>query len=221
MADENRVAVFTEPGVAAKIGLNTRGVGVHFNVLHHASDGAGAAVPVHIVLRRILQDATGIEHAIEIARSAPPSASSVITVVTGGKLAPDARSIELSPAGIGVICPNSNGWLFHTNAFLDAGLALRDAADKESSSTARLDALRRGAVAMEDRGFAARAIAMCGPAGADSPVCMRAQPNRPAHLQSVTQIVIALDLMNSELEYHLGEPYYVTDQRKRRFGATV
>ena len=79
--DGRTVHLFTEFGIVGKIGVNDAGLGLHFNILHHRDDGRGAGVPVHVVARRILDEAATVEEATAIARSATVSASTVLTVV--------------------------------------------------------------------------------------------------------------------------------------------
>jgi isopenicillin-N N-acyltransferase like protein len=95
------VCTFTEFGIVGKIGVNSAGLGVHFSVLRHDSDHADIGVPVHVVARRILDEAYTVDEATEIARSARLSASSVFTVVTGDEI----RGLELSPAGVAELPP--------------------------------------------------------------------------------------------------------------------
>ncbi len=47
-----RIATLTEPGMLAKVGLNSAGLGVCLNILRHPSEQPG--LPVHVVLRAIL-----------------------------------------------------------------------------------------------------------------------------------------------------------------------
>ncbi|MGV9327070.1 C45 family autoproteolytic acyltransferase/hydolase [Streptosporangium sandarakinum] len=108
----------TEYGILAKIGLNEAGVGVLFNILGHAGDGAGG-VPVHLVARRALGSATSFDEAVAVITGAPVSASTVMTVVTAGR----AASVEVSPAGAAVVHPDAEGWLVRTNHFQDPALA--------------------------------------------------------------------------------------------------
>ena len=93
-----RFATMTEAGILAKVGVSTRGIAVALNILYHASDGRGElGVPVHLALRRLLEEAASVEDAWALLRETPFSASSCVTVV-------DARGggacFELSPAGV-------------------------------------------------------------------------------------------------------------------------
>ena len=89
------VKLFSEFGMLAKLGVNSA-AGLHFNILHHASDNDSAGVPVHAIARRLLEDATTVQEAIDIARTARVSASTVLTVFTRHDANPRAASIELA-----------------------------------------------------------------------------------------------------------------------------
>ncbi|WP_433414280.1 C45 family autoproteolytic acyltransferase/hydrolase [Microtetraspora malaysiensis] len=131
----------TEHGILAKIGLNEAGVGVLFNILGHADDGADG-VPVHLVARKVLGGARSYAEAVGILTEAPVSASTVVTVVTADR----AACVELSPAGAAVITsdltmPDGSAWLVHTNHFADPALAageFRGRAEPETYDRARL-----------------------------------------------------------------------------------
>lgn len=111
-------AGITEHGILAKIGVNEAGVAVLFNILGHVQDG-GDGVPVHLVARKVLGAAASFTEAIDILSDAPVSASTVMTIVTADR----AACVEVSPAGVAVAPPNDEGWLLHTNHFVDPVLA--------------------------------------------------------------------------------------------------
>lgn len=113
--DGRVVSTVTEYGVLAKIGVNSAGVGVLFNLLHHARDAEDTVgFPVHLLSRHMLETCSRVEDALTVARSVTTSASTSLTVVddAGG-----AQSIELYPGGLGVVEP-SKGLLVRTNHFL-------------------------------------------------------------------------------------------------------
>ena len=161
--DGRTVHLFTEFGIVGKIGVNDAGLGLHFNILHHRDDGRGAGVPVHVVARRILDEAATVEEATAIARSATVSASTVLTVVAWDDERASARCLELSPAGVGVLEPDADGVLAHTNHFLDPRLArgeLRDRLrrhDPQPASTRSAAGSRRVAFSGRCRAPAPRA----------------------------------------------------------------
>ncbi|RRJ86408.1 hypothetical protein EG850_08650 [Gulosibacter macacae] len=101
----------TESGIISKIGVNSAGIGVHLDILFHQEDHAGG-VPVHLVAGRILAEAGSFDEAVEIARNAPVSASSAISIHDGAR----AVTVELSPAGAELVEP-LHDWLVHTNRF--------------------------------------------------------------------------------------------------------
>jgi isopenicillin-N N-acyltransferase-like protein len=140
-----RFATMTEAGMLAKVGVSTRGIAVALNILYHASDGRGElGVPVHLVLRRLLEEAASVDDAWELLRETPYSASSCVTVVDA---AGGGACFELSPAGVARIEPR-DGLLAHTNHFLDESLAGAEAEQPEAwlpGSRARLATAERAA----------------------------------------------------------------------------
>ncbi|GGU94086.1 hypothetical protein GCM10010275_34320 [Streptomyces litmocidini] len=209
------VKLFTEFGAAGKIGVNSAGLGVHFNILFHASDSAsGGGVPVHAVARRVLDEADTLDRAVEIASTARVSASTSLTVVTAGST---AASLELSPAGLAVVPAAEDGWLLHTNHFLDAGLAAADTGPADSMTTERLAHLRRVRAAMPGLPPAERARAFCGDDGADSVVCMRPDAHKPPHEQWGTLLTVGLDVTHCAIDHLAGPPHEAPTAGLARF----
>ena len=114
----------TEHGMLGKIGVNSHGLGVLLNILHHDTDGAAATgddrvgFPVHLVARLALQHAQSAERALAIAAGAPTSASSALTFFDAQEVA----TAELFPAGPGRYAVES-GPHVHTNHFLGEAAA--------------------------------------------------------------------------------------------------
>ena len=116
--DGRVVETVTEFGMLGKIGVNGYGVAVMLNMLHHRNDAARVAegtigYPVHLLSRRILDEAQTFADAWEIAQ-APTSASTSLTVLDR---AGDAATIELFPGGPGRLDP-LDGVLVRTNHFV-------------------------------------------------------------------------------------------------------
>jgi len=198
--------IFTEAGILGKIGLNSAGLGLHFNILSHAADGERIGVPVHVVARRILDEATTLAEAVDIARSADVSASTVLTVVTFDGRHGDAACIELSPAGTAVLPPDSDGYLLHTNHFLNRRLAAGGLAAPTGSTYARLKHLitRRELLASTDPARWTELLHAHESEGA--PVCCHPQPGLPFHQQWRTLLTVSLDLAEGQLRCHAGGP---------------
>jgi isopenicillin-N N-acyltransferase-like protein len=160
--DGRVVQTVTEYGILGKIGVNTAGVGVMFNMLHHANDLAGVPAggeqasaakadgrqadgahpigyPLHLLARRVLDDARSVADAVDLIGSVRTSASSSLTVVDERA----AVSAELFPGGLGLLRPDEDGLLVRTNHFVSA--EGRDgclAEDIGPGSRIRIDTLR-------------------------------------------------------------------------------
>lgn len=110
---QHRHVGIAEYGMMGKIGLNEAGVGVLLNILKHEVDGPGG-VPVHMILERVLSEASSLDQALEIIHSAPTSSSSIITVIT----AEAAVQVEIAGAQKRERRVQGTGFLLHTNHFL-------------------------------------------------------------------------------------------------------
>ncbi|MEV0385919.1 C45 family peptidase [Nonomuraea sp. NPDC050643] len=208
------VRTFTEAGALAKIGVNSAGLGVHFNILRHDADTADLGVPVHLIARRILDEATTVAEAAEIARSAAVSASTVITAVT----ASDAASIEISPAGVAVIPPDADGVLLHCNHFLDDALAAGERHATERPGTYdRLRHLRANVEGLSLEDLNKRALAMLSHAPEDAPVCAHPDLTQPLNQRWETLATIGFDLPTGRLRVHQGGPCQVTEATWQTF----
>ncbi|KTR85916.1 C45 family autoproteolytic acyltransferase/hydolase [Leucobacter chromiiresistens] len=217
-AGVGRVAMFTELGVLGKIGVNDAGLAVHFNILHHASDRGVGGVPVHAIARRVLDEATTVDEAEAIIRSARASASTVITVLARGEAEHRAACFEISSERVAAVRPDAEGWLVHTNNFLAPeqlpGEATRDA----STTYTRLEHVRAQRARMAGLSIEQRAREMVGAAGALAPVCFRPDPSEPLHEQWSTLLTVGFDLVAGELEYYPGSPVALAEHGARRFG---
>lgn len=138
--DGRVVRTLTEYGIVGKIGVNGHGLGLLFNILHHADDGGALGVPVHVLARRALDRAHDVTSALALLTSARVSASTCMTLVD----ARNAVSVELSPAGADAVLPSADGLLLHTNHFLaDRGRPGCRELEVGPDSHVRLDTLRR------------------------------------------------------------------------------
>ncbi|MGS0896769.1 C45 family autoproteolytic acyltransferase/hydrolase [Burkholderia stagnalis] len=201
------VKLFSEFGMLAKLGVNSAGLGLHFNILHHASDNGGAGVPVHAIARRILEEATTVRDAIELARTARVSASTVLTVFTRHDAHPRAASIELSPSGVGVVVPRPDGWLLHTNHFLDHALSGGECMPDTSTTRERFAHLNDVVNGMTGPDVRERAAAMCGAAGDQAAVCFHPDLSLPDTERWETLLTVGIDTDACTLDYAAGNPH--------------
>jgi isopenicillin-N N-acyltransferase-like protein len=210
----------SEFGMLAKIGVNSAGLGIHFNLLRHESDaqpgyGDGsealrAGVPVHLVAAAILGGATTLSEAVDLVHSAPVSASTVITVVTPE----EAASLEMSPAGVGVVEP-FDGWLVHTNHFLDPRLAEGEAVTQFVTTTfEREDLLRSRAKALTGpQDVDELATLLCAHAEDGAAVCRHPGPEDPHGYRSATLATVVLDPERRRAHVSEGGPCHRADVR--------
>ncbi|MFE7330172.1 C45 family autoproteolytic acyltransferase/hydrolase [Streptomyces sp. NPDC057565] len=102
----------TEHGILGKIGINSAGLALHFNILGHRQDGVGG-VPVHLLAATVLEEAASVTEALDIVRAAPVSASSSFTLFDLST----AITTDITPVGVFVVEP-TDGTIIRTNHFL-------------------------------------------------------------------------------------------------------
>ncbi|MBW9120387.1 peptidase C45 [Microbacterium trichothecenolyticum] len=200
-----RVKMFTEFGTPGKIGVNSAGVGLHFNILSHRTDSAAGGVPVHAVARRVLEEARSIEEAESIAASATVSASTVLTVFETTPTGSRAAAFELAPAGLGIVEPGADGWLFHTNHFLDPALSAGDTME-DATTVARLAHLDHVRGELVGLASTDRALAACGGRGSAAEICMIPDLTLSPLDQWTTLLTVAVDTEGFALEVFPGRP---------------
>jgi len=192
----------TEAGLLAKIGLNSSGVGVLFNVLAHRADTGDGGVAVHAVARRILDTATDVGTAVAILRSAPLAASSCFTLLDADRVA----CLEASPAGVAELPPAR--WSVHTNHFRDPELAAGALpTDPDSDSLPRHAVLTaRLADAEHQDGAEGLADLLCAHSSDGAGVCCHAQPDAPLGSGWQTLATVALEPGHRRMSVLAGGP---------------
>ncbi|MFG2822450.1 C45 family autoproteolytic acyltransferase/hydrolase [Kitasatospora sp. NPDC048365] len=104
----------TEDGILGKIGINSAGLALHFNILGHERDGIGG-VPVHVLAAIVLEEAGSVAEAVELVRGAPLGSSGSFALFDER----DAALLDLSPVGVFPVRPeDGTGTLLRTNHFL-------------------------------------------------------------------------------------------------------
>lgn len=126
----NQFITVTEAGMLAKIGLNQHGFGMCLNILRSFDDGNQTGLPVHFLLRGLLECET-VEQAKALVNSTQFASSSNVLIADKSG---DMTSLELSPNGVQAL-PASETGLCHTNHFIHPTLAKTDAADTDNLST--------------------------------------------------------------------------------------
>jgi isopenicillin-N N-acyltransferase like protein len=207
LADGSVTKTMTEYGIVGKSGMNTRGLGLLFTILHHVDDGKRIGVPVHVAARHALDAASNIARAAQMLACADVSASSSINLVSCEDGVSAAMSVELHPGGPGFVLPDARGFLIHTNHFLAPGLSGFDTAPRSSPDTLlRHDLLRRKMAALKEPGERAILSAMASHSGGDGAVCCHREPGADAASAYETLCTVSLDLARGELRVHAGGP---------------
>lgn len=206
-----RVQTLTEAGMLAKIGVNSAGLAVLLNVLHHEDDASvPLGVPIHVLLRRLLADSETIFDALRILAGAPVSASSAVTLISveGGE--ESALTAELRPgAAPGYVLPEESGLLVHTNHFLSPAAVPGDLEPTIGpDSFFRLELLRRRAARL--RGARPGAEELLAPfhshLGGGGAICCHPEPGADLGERYATLATVLVDPLAGRLRVTEGGP---------------
>ncbi len=185
------VLTLTEAGMLAKIGLNGHGFGVCLNILRSKDDGSKPGVPVHVLLRALL-DRESVEDAVAFASKLSFGASSNVLCADASG---DTAALEFSPRGLEVV-RGAGAALCHTNHFVAPESAMHQASLAPSLSTfqrlTRVEGLvkaQRGQFAPEDLQRMLRDES----AGFLS-ICRRPDPSFPREARVETVASVVMDL---------------------------
>ncbi|MBO1268245.1 C45 family autoproteolytic acyltransferase/hydolase [Arthrobacter cavernae] len=208
--DGGMTTTVTEYGIVGKIGVNSRGLGILFNILHHAQDGQGLGAPVHVLARAVLDESRDLNQALVRLAAAPVSASSSLTLVAhaGGESA--AVSVELNPGGVGYALPDDDGLLAHTNHFLSSPASGHDTELRNGPDTVlRLDGIRRRGRRAREAGWiddAALVAVLDSHLLGGGATCCHADPALPAGSSFETLATVSLNVQDGTLSAHAGGP---------------
>jgi len=158
------VVGLTEHGILGKIGVNSAGVALHFNILGHELDAVGG-VPMHVLAAIVLEEAESVAHARSIVDERASSASGSFALFDEQ----DAVLLDISPVGVFAVEP-VEGYLLRTNHFLTP-----EPAKREKSHLYQPDSGERYGLLRE------RLSTFAAPAAADSFVpFLQTGPGQPA-----------------------------------------
>ena len=128
------VRTLTEAGMLAKIGLNDAGLAIGLNILRSNDDGARPGVPVHIMLRELLE-CDSVAHARQRLTQAQAIGFGASSNIPCADAQGEVVSFELAPAGLAE-WPAVEGVMTHTNHFLCDTLRPHQAVMGQSLSSA-------------------------------------------------------------------------------------
>ncbi|MEZ5157144.1 MAG: C45 family peptidase [Solirubrobacterales bacterium] len=203
----------TEYGVLGKIGINPGGVAVLLNILHHDDDGAGdVGVPVHVVARRVLEEARSPGDAAALAGAAPVSASSSLTLVGREAGEPAARCVELWPGGPGTVPLDGDGFT-RTNHFLSPAAV---AGDREPvvgpDSFHRHEVLGRRLGERRPDSVGDCFETLCSHEGGASAICVHPDGGAPPRERYATLATVAIDVGAGAMTVRAGGPCEASDE---------
>ena len=184
------ITTLTEAGMLAKIGMHEAGFGLGLNILRSVDDGARPGVPVHVLLRHLLDCSSLAQARAELDRAAQlgfGAGSNIACVDASG----DIACFELAPAGWAE-WPAVHGRVSHSNHYLSPALQLVQAPMAAALSTqSRLEtACQHGEAAQVDR--AGLAAFLRDTSGGYLAVCRHPDPALPpeACVESVAGVMI-------------------------------
>lgn len=230
--DGRVVHTLTEYGIVGKIGVAGRSgasaddpvadpVSVHFNALRHLSDTGTGGVPVHVVARRILDEAATVCDAVGLAGKAEVSASAAVTVTAPGGEGWSAVALELRPGGPSV-APADGGWLAHTNHFVAPDVARDEQLSTEgSTSRERLERVSDLAAGDLPTDRDAVAASLATHDLGERSVCVHGFPDAPVGQRAATLAVAVTEPADLRLHVHAGKPCEVTSRSWSAFAAAT
>ncbi|WP_415949278.1 C45 family autoproteolytic acyltransferase/hydolase [Streptomyces sp. KLOTTS4A1] len=185
------VVGLTEHGILGKIGLNSAGLALHFNILGHVRDGIGG-VPMHVLAAVVLSEAGSVAEAVELVRSAALASSGSFALFDA---AGDAVLLDISPAGVHEITPDVRGMLLRTNHFLTPALTAEekswlyqpDSGERRTFLADRLDRAAQPPAGAED--LAALLVTGEG----EPPVTCLPDPSQPLGQRWASLATVTLD----------------------------
>lgn len=181
----------TEGGMLAKIGLNRSGFGVGLNILRSKFDGSRTGVPVHVLLRALLERRSVADAVAFASGLAFGGSSNILCADKSGDLA----ALEFSPKGLKVL-RGDGATLCHTNHFLHPEALEWQAAVHGSFSTEpRLECARRHAAARPKQGLEDLKRLLRDQSDGLLSICREPDPSMPpqVRVESVASVIMALD----------------------------
>jgi isopenicillin-N N-acyltransferase-like protein len=215
--DKPEILTLAEAGQVAKIGLNNAGLGVCLNFLSHADRGRG--IPVHAILRRILESAH-LGQAIHAAYGVPRGgAANVLLAHAEGEI----LDLELTACDADFLY-GDGGWLVHANHFESARLRGGDTGLPLSMSSLARSARARRLLAAAAAGGNVSAdtfrTILRDHAHGSYAICRHAEPAEPLHQQTASRASLIMDLSARSLSVAPGQPC-VTPYQSYALSATL
>lgn len=197
------ILTLVEAGQVAKIGLNSAGLGVCLNFLEHADQGMG--VPVHVILRQMLNCAH-LGEAIREAYRLPRGGAANILL---GHAAGEVLDLELTATDADFLYADQ-GWLVHANHFESVRLRAGDQGILTSQSTlaraARARRLLAAAAAQAAVSLETYYAILTDHAHGHYAICRHLSSSEPPLQQTATRASVVMDLTARTMRVAIGQP---------------
>ena len=180
----------TEAGILAKIGMNSEGFGICLNILRSKFDGERPGLPVHVLLRALLERSSTCDAIAFASTLSFGGSSNVLCGDRGG----DTASLEISPRGVQVV-RGDGATLCHTNHFLAPEAAGWQATLLSSLSTIpRLERARQHAASKPRNGIDDLKRLLRDESAGYLSICRAPDPALPAdaRIESVASVIMEL-----------------------------
>ena len=212
-SDALNLVTLTEAGIVGKIGINAAGLAMCINLLKSDSDDAGPAAPMHVILRRVLDEAHSVDEAITlIGNTRRCTSCNHLLADRHGTIA----DVEATPAGQWAY-RSSQGILTHANHCDSPTLASQDRYVREFSETRerdkRMQSLANTHPVTEDSLRAMLADHSTSP----NAICLHNHPRWPFEEQGESVASIIIDLTGGTIDIADGPP---CEHGYRRYGIT-
>lgn len=199
-AEGPRALIFGEAGQVGKIGLNEAGLGVLLNIL--VSGDLQTGIPIHVLLRMILNEVDASGAAARIRNAARASASHFLL----GDVEGNIIGLEFTPKTSSEILPSKSA-IVHTNHFCDSSVTDTDLTLSMLPDTVkRLDRAKKLIDQREKwTSHELRDVFMDHQNGPTS-ICRHVDTSVPIHLQTETVGSFVFDLFKKKIQATYGQP---------------
>lgn len=195
------VLTLTEAGIVGKIGTNEH-LALCVNLLTSDGDCSQPALPMHLILRHILDTATSVAEAIAVIAALPRSTScNHLLADRSGALA----SVEATPGGQQVL-KAQGGWLTHTNHCQGERLCASDALVRDYPETLARNQRAQTLLAHMPIDQATLHALFCDHATAPGSICRHVQPGSPFLEQQESVASIIFHVGQGVIELAEGPP---------------
>lgn len=197
---------FTEAGLVGKIGLSSHRIGLAINMLRSEDDGGVYGVPIHMLLRHVLERSTNLAEALAILGRATVSASVSVVVAFCSDDSSALASVEISPNGLAITWPDERGIVVHTNHFLANGPATDAGAWEWPSTFVRFFEAERHLRAEECTTRSVLEAVLTSHFDAPDGICCHRTNEHTWRDRCATLASIIMDVANLELRISDGHP---------------